>query len=103
MGACTSCDCPLFNYAGTGGHECDRCGVVTPPTVGGPPPEMRWHNLSCWRDTPWVCTDCGQLDSCRAGGPTCACWINLADVPLADVKAMFADINLNITTGGWLS
>jgi len=102
LGACTSCACPMFDHSGPGGNRCAVCGVVTPPAVDADP-AFRGEHLSCWRDEPWVCVVCGELDSCRRDGPSCSCWANVSDVPLADLKAMLAGSGLNVATDGRLS
>lgn len=54
----------------------------------GPVPD---HCGSC---PPWTCDECGQ--PCSMADP-CACWISLEGMALADIKALFAAIDLGLT------
>lgn len=47
----------------------------------------------CGQCPPWTCDSCGQL--CSMAEP-CPCWTPLDGMCLADLKALFADIDLGL-------
>lgn len=78
---------------------CEGCGCLISWTDATPEP-IEEHCAAC---PPWTCDDCGEIDS-YAGEPRCACWVSVEDLPLADVKAIFAaDGTFNVGIGGALS
>lgn len=66
--------------------DCGGCGGRIFWTNETPEPTGD-HCANC---PPWTCQDCGQLDGSLPGGPRCSCWLSLEDMPLADIKAIFA-------------
>lgn len=71
---------------------CQGCGTTQRQIQGCPPPDpVTLHCPSC---PPWICADCGETDV--VAGPRCGCWQSLENVSLADLKAMFADIDLSV-------
>ena len=72
---------------------CKNCGATKPEPDGTP--TDYFPSDHCGECPPWQCTDCGETCSAAA---LCSCWIMLADLSLADVKAIFAaDGMFNIT------
>lgn len=53
------------------------------PDGKGPDTEIS----SCVDCLPKKCERCGEMDSYRE---SCSCWISLEDMPMADIKALFA-------------
>jgi hypothetical protein len=73
--------------------RCVGCGATKPSPTGDP--TDFYPSEHCGECPPWQCADCGG--TCSAAD-LCSCWIVLADLPLADVKAIFAaDGMFNIT------
>jgi len=55
----------------------------------------------CSKCPPRLCVDCGEMDSMA---DNCSCWVSIADMAPADVKAIFAaDSTFNVSTDGILS
>jgi hypothetical protein len=64
---------------------CTGCGRTKPgPTCD---PSDLFPSAHCGDCPPWICETCGEACSAVA---LCSCWISLAGMPLADVKAIFA-------------
>jgi hypothetical protein len=68
---------------------CLNCGA-TMPSAASPPetPVDVTPSGHCGDCPPWRCEDCGE--TCSAAAP-CSCWIKLGGMPLADIKALFAN------------
>ena len=64
---------------------CKGCGA-TKPGPDGTPTDM-FPSEHCGDCPPWTCEDCGNPCSSAA---LCSCWISLENMPLADMKALFA-------------
>lgn len=80
---------------------CQGCGRSIEWDVAECPEPTGDHCAGC---PPWTCSTCGELDSYGPNGPHCACWISLADLSHADVKAIFAaDGTFNVETNGGLT
>jgi hypothetical protein len=47
----------------------------------------------CGNCPPERCADCGDMDSMES---PCKCWISVSDMPLADLKGLFARDGLSI-------
>lgn len=62
-------------------NPCLHCGY----DAGDENPPSPQHCGNC---PPWRCDSCGEMSSNSA---LCSCWTNVADIPLADLKALFAD------------
>jgi hypothetical protein len=74
---------------------CTACGASS--DLEGPTPN------ACTSCPPSICVDCGGVNH-LATDRSCVCWVNIEDVSLADVKALFArDGTFNVTTDGDLS
>lgn len=72
---------------------CKSCGSTKPEPDGSP--TDFYPSEHCGDCPPWQCGDCGETCSAAA---LCSCWTVLADLPFADVKAIFArDGMFNIT------
>lgn len=72
---------------------CTGCGATKDAPTGAPTDV--YPSEHCGKCPPWTCKDCGEICSAAA---LCACWVLLADLPLADIKALFAaDGMFNIT------
>lgn len=69
------------------GHHRDGTGQLTTARCGKCPPAL--------------CGDCGKWD--QVDGPMCDCWRPIAGMPLADIKAMFADVGLGVAGDGRLT
>lgn len=65
-------------------NPCKRCGA----DAGAGNPEAEW----CDRCPPLPCPDCGQPDN-----RPCACFVDVRDMPLADLKAVFARSGIDTT------
>jgi hypothetical protein len=82
---------PILSCAGCGKT---KTGMTGDPTDISP-------SEHCGECPPWRCDDCGEMDS---SAHPCSCWVCLAGMPLADVKALFAeDGTFNVGTDGQLS
>lgn len=68
-------------------RACRGCG--DPRTADEPIPEH------CDKCPPWLCDQCGQLDSYAN---KCGCWTELEGMNLADLKAAFALGDLSLET-----
>lgn len=66
-------------------NPCQGCGADAGSDV--PRPDH------CGKCKPWTCDGCGL--SCSMSEP-CACWIPLAGLGLADLKAIFASSDLSL-------
>lgn len=78
MSACTGCGTVTDDFDGPGCFQCSNC----PPTT---------------------CEDCGGINH-PATDRMCRCWVSIADLPLADIKAIFAaDGTFNIGADGSVS
>ena len=75
---------------------CLGCGAITPTPDGATPdPTPSEHRGQC---PPWRCDDCGEM--CSAAD-LCSCWIRPDQLPLADIKALFAgDGTFNVGPDG---
>lgn len=75
---------------------CKTC-LATKPEPTGDPTDF-FPSEHCGKCPPWRCEDCGQMSS---SDKLCSCWIMFADLPFADVKALFAraDLSLNLGQG----
>jgi len=72
---------------------CTGCGATKPEPTGAP--SDIYPSEHCGECPPWTCTDCGEPCSAAV---LCSCWVLLADLPLADIKALFAaDGTFNLT------
>lgn len=60
---------------------CKHCGN----DVGDHNPPGPQHCNEC---PPWKCETCGEMSS---NDDLCSCWIDLTNLALADVKALFAE------------
>ncbi len=67
----------------TSRNPCQRCGHDAGPDV--PQPQ------SCGECPPAPCVGCGGPDD-----RTCSCWVPVADLALADLKAVFAASDLSL-------
>lgn len=47
----------------------------------------------CRQCPPVLCDQCGEMDHIDS---LCKCWRQVSDIPLADLKGLFADIGLSI-------
>ncbi|PKQ59733.1 hypothetical protein B5566_02505 [Mycobacterium sp. MHSD3] len=65
---------------------CAGCGV--PTSADTPVPER------CGLCPPWICDGCGKTCSAKS---LCACWTALDGMNLADLKGVFASIDLSLT------
>lgn len=75
MSACTGCGTTVDDLEVPGPFMCSSC----PPTT---------------------CEDCGGINH-PATERMCSCWVSLAEMPLADVKAIFAgDGTFNVDGDG---
>lgn len=75
---------------------CLNCRATKPEPTGTP--TDFYPSEHCGECPPWCCEDCGQMSS---ADKLCSCWIVLADLPFADVKALFAaDGTFNIGAPG---
>jgi hypothetical protein len=73
--------------------HCKGCGA-TKPRPTGDPTDM-FPSEHCGECPRWRCEDCGEVSS---AAKLCSCWTMLADLPFADVKALFAaDGMFNVT------
>ncbi|MDZ7914772.1 MAG: hypothetical protein U5O16_23510 [Rhodococcus sp. (in: high G+C Gram-positive bacteria)] len=52
---------------------------------------------TCSECPPTLCPDCGEWDG-HQPGTFCRCWVSMDNDSPADIKAMFADIGLSVTT-----
>lgn len=59
---------------------------------GHVPPSNR-----CSQCPPVLCDQCGELDHIDA---LCKCWRSVADIPLADLKGLFAGSGLSLDIRG---
>ncbi len=66
---------------------CRGCGAASGIWPENPVPEH------CGECPPWICDQCGSWDS--AAKP-CPCWHTFENDSLADIKAMFATIDLSV-------
>lgn len=76
---------------------CQGCGTAVPvdQTYPGDP-----GPAGCSDCPPSKCETCGGINDMRSG-KMCACWVSVADLPLADVKAIFArDGTFNVGADG---
>ncbi|MFE6866032.1 hypothetical protein ACFVFS_05710 [Kitasatospora sp. NPDC057692] len=64
---------------------CAGCGA-TKPGPDGSPTDV-YPSTHCDKCPPWKCEICGDMSSADA---LCGCWVSLAEMPLADVKTLFA-------------
>lgn len=64
--------------------ECRTCGTKS---IEGLNPEH------CGNCPPWTCEECGQPSHTDA---LCGCWTPIDDMPLADLKALFAASDLSL-------
>ena len=64
---------------------CDNCGSQLPD--GHPAANY------CGKCPPHRCNDCGEMDSMQT---PCKCWVDVADIPFADLKGMFARDGLGL-------
>ena len=72
---------------------CKGCGATKPGPTGDP--TDMFPSEHCGDCPPWRCDGCNQM--CSMAAP-CGCWIRLDAMPLADVKALFAqDGTFNVT------
>jgi len=71
---------------------CRGCGATKPAPDGTPTD----HHPSdhCGQCPPWQCETCGEMCSAAA---LCSCWLRIEDLTLADVKALFATIDLGVS------
>lgn len=69
--------------------NCTGCGAPTDPTC--PQPQ------SCGQCPPATCEECGGVNHI-ATGRMCECWINLDNLPFADVKGLLALGGLSVET-----
>jgi len=65
--------------------DCQGCGSPLPDDMPGA--------TRCGDCPPERCADCGVMDSMEA---PCKCWISVSDMPLADLKGLFARDGLSI-------
>jgi hypothetical protein len=65
---------------------CRNCGAVK-HSLSDDPTDLS-PSLHCGECPPWRCEDCGEMCSATA---LCSCWITLDGLPLADIKALFAN------------
>ena len=76
---------------------CKGCGAVCGhPKVEGHRQSTPAHHppiSGCPNCPPRKCDQCGEMDSADSH---CACWISVEDIPLADLKALFASSDLSI-------
>lgn len=70
-------------------NNCLNCGH----DAGDDNPQPR----HCGECPPWTCEVCGQL--CSAA-ELCSCWIPLEGMVLADLKAVFAGVDLSLEIQG---
>ena len=64
---------------------CKGCrGTKEGPT--GDPSDL-YPSEHCGDCPPWRCEDCGEWCTATA---LCSCWVRLADLSFADIKALFA-------------
>lgn len=66
---------------------CNGCGRRLP---AGHPVGDR-----CEKCPPWLCPDCGLMDSMQN---PCSCWVNVSDLAFADLKGLFASSDLGLGT-----
>jgi hypothetical protein len=69
--------------------HCQGCGAAS----GSYWPETPIPD-HCEKCPPWICDGCGQ--PCSISAP-CSCWISLEDVALADIKALFAASDIDLS------
>lgn len=67
---------------------CDNCGSQLPD--GHPAASY------CGECPPHLCEDCGKIDSMQT---PCKCWVDVADIPFADLKGMLARDGLSLDIG----
>ena len=48
----------------------------------------------CDKCPPWRCDKCGEMDSMAS---PCSCWVSLMGMPMADIKALFAAVDMGLT------
>lgn len=74
---------------------CSGCGTDTGQELGSiPTPD------GCGQCPPEACGTCGGINHLRTGR-MCSCWVSVEDMPLADVKAIFAsDGTFNVDGNG---
>lgn len=65
---------------------CKGCGRTKDGPTGDP--TDLFPSDHCGDCPPWRCGDCGEMDSIAA---KCSCWVSLEGMPLADIKALFAE------------
>lgn len=76
-------DVPKLRCLGCGRME---AGVLGDPTDIAP-------STHCGKCPPWICEWCGVETSMTN---PCSCWISLEGMPLADIKAIFAEADLSV-------
>lgn len=64
---------------------CKGCGRTKPGPTGDP--TDLFPSEHCGDCPPWECETCGETCSATA---LCTCWVSLANMSTADVKALFA-------------
>ena len=54
--------------------------------------------FNCSNCPPYACKDCGGINGTKEGKDfSCACWTNLSTLSRADIKGLFAAIDLSIS------
>lgn len=64
---------------------CRGCGATKSEPDGSPTDVAPSEH--CGRCPPWRCGTCGGMSSAES---LCLCWTDLCEMPLADIKALFA-------------
>jgi hypothetical protein len=65
---------------------CSNCRATIREPDGNP-----WDvapSEHCGDCPPWKCEDCGEMSTAT---DLCSCWVSLEGMPLADIKALFAE------------